>query len=91
MVVNWFVDVLTSLFSWALTLLPSWSAPGFLDSMNSALASIATATASTSVWIPWSTIAVVVPVLMAACLAALAAKGVRVVLSLFTGGGGGAA
>lgn len=91
MIVQLFITAILAVFSFLLTLLPSWSAPAFLADMSSAISSVASYTASTSVWIPWSAIGIAVPVLFAAATAALAVKGFRVILSLFTGGGGGAA
>jgi hypothetical protein len=91
MIVQWFVQGMASLFASVLGLLPSWSAPSFLTSLSSGLASIAGYTASTSAWIPWQAVAIAVPILVAAASAALLVKGVRMVLSLFTGGGGSSA
>jgi len=88
MIVQLFVQAMAALFALFLNLLPSWSAPSFLTDLASGLSSIASYTASTSVWIPWQAIAIAIPILVAAAFSALLIKGVRMILSLFTGGGG---
>ena len=90
MVVQWFIHQATSLITWALTLLPSWSAPSFLTDLNNALTTIGNDLSSTSVWFPWSAIAIALSLLMAAATAALLIKAVRITISHFTGGGGSA-
>lgn len=91
MIVQWFVQALCALFSDVLSLLPSWSAPSFLADIASGITTIGSFTASTSAWIPWGAMAIGIPVLVACSTAALAIKGVRMLLSLTTGGGGSSA
>lgn len=91
MIVQWFVEALAGMFSLVLDLLPSWSAPGFLTALPGQIADIGAYTSGMAAWLPWTAIGTAVPILLAAVAVALAVKGTRMVLSLFTGGGGSAA
>jgi hypothetical protein len=90
-IVNAIVHVLAGLLSFIGGLFPTVDTSGFVGSVSGAIGSVTGAMAPLGNWIPFSAAAQACGLVLTAIAAALAIKLLRVILSLFTGGGGGAA
>ena len=71
--------------------LPAIPVPGWLSGSSSAVATVFQAAGSMSVWFPITLATTVILAVLAIWAASFTVKAARIVLSLFTGGGGGAA
>jgi hypothetical protein len=95
MIVQWFVQAVFAVITWAVGLLPSWTAPDWMTGSGSGSiagygASIAGYASKLSNWVPLGLLATVATVVLGACAVAVAVKVTRIVLSALMGGGGGA-
>lgn len=80
-----------SLFDWLLGTLPEVQVPEWLNSASSMAGTVFGFANSMGVWFPTGLAMTVAGALIATWTIAFGIKAVRVVLSLFTGGGGSAA
>lgn len=91
MVTDALLDLLRSIVSALLGTLPLVTVPSWLASGSAAASDIAAMGSGLGVWIPAGLIMTVTGALLAAWLAGFAVKGVRIVASFLTLGGGSAA
>ncbi len=91
MVTEALLDVWFALMGGVVGLLPITAVPAWVLDSGDDLASVWGYADGLSAWIPWSFLAMVLAAIIAATLAGFGIKLTRIVLSLFTGGGGGAA
>lgn len=87
LVVNVLVGVVGGMFA----LLGNLPAPGWLTGLVGQLDGLVSAGASMGVWVPWSVMGVVAGAVAACAAISLSVRLFRMLLSLFTGGGGSAA
>lgn len=85
------VDVLATFFEWVGGLLPEIDVPSWIGTIASSLATVTGFMAPLGVWVPFSAAQSATLLVVAAVVVALGTKVIRVLVSLFTGGGGGAA
>jgi len=95
MIVEWFIAALLSLVTWFIDLLPSWSLPSWITGTGDGTIRggadwAASNVGSLSNWIPLGTLSLVAAVVLVCIPIAIGIKVTRMVLSAFTGGGGGA-
>lgn len=88
MIVQKLVDALSAVVTWFVGLWPVFDPPGWLSNISDGIHTLGGYVGSTSAWLPWQAVAVVVPVLIAATTVALAIRAARWLQSTFTGGGG---
>lgn len=74
-----------------LSVLPTISVPSWLTSADGAITTVFQAAGSMSVWFPIALASTVLLAVLAIWAVAFGIKAARIVVSLFTGGGGGAA
>lgn len=91
MIVEGIVKVVVAFFEFALGLLPTRSTPGWMDDMGASMNIVWGHAAGLGAWIPWSTVAYVIGAVVACMIFGLQVRLARIVISLFTGGGGSAA
>lgn len=91
MITKFLMDVLSTAAAALVGLLPSWTAPAWLTTVISTLASTIGYVTMLDGWVPISAIGTVVAFMLACSAIAVGVKIGRIVLSLFTGGGGSAA
>ena len=91
MVTRAVVELLGGLVAWLVTLMPSPSMPDWYAPIPGYLATLGSAVSQFSYWIPVSLISTMLVFVTASRLAPIVIRIVRVVVSLFTGGGGSAA
>lgn len=91
MILELLISMLVGLVEALAGLLGSAPAPGWLTGLSGQLSSLVGAGASLGVWVPWSVIGTVLAAIGACLGISLGVRVFRIVLSLFTGGGGGAA
>jgi len=91
-VIEGLYKVLTSLIAGFFNLFPTLpSLSGAAANIASALATISAKASQFGAWIPLGQVGNALGLVLAALTASLLIKGVRIVISLFTGGGGSAA
>ena len=90
MIVYWFLDLLSSIVSGLLGLIPDVPVPGWMSDTSGLLSSLLGYASSMSVWFPWTVAAVVVPTVLACVAVGFATKVTRIVASFLTAGGGSA-
>lgn len=91
MIVEGIVKVAVAFFKFVLGLFPTRNPPQWTESLASSLQTVWDAGAGLGAWIPWGNVAAVVQAVIACMITGLLIRLVRIVLSLFTGGGGSAA
>jgi len=88
MVTDAIVGAITGFLVWVLSLITVPEPPDFLDDAGGYIATVGGFVANTSMWIPWALIAGVIGAWVVAMGAMIAIKGVRIVASFLTLGGG---
>lgn len=91
MIVEAFISILVGIADGIFALLGNSAAPSWLTGVGGQLASLVDMSASLGSWVPWPVIAASVAAVGGAYLVSLTVKVVRMLISLFTGGGGSAA
>ena len=91
MVTESLIGVLSGVFTWLLGWIPAPDVPAFFDDASSGIQSISELLGSVSVWIPVGLVALVLAAWAATWATGVLIKLARIVLSLFTAGGGSAA
>ena len=93
MIVEWVVGVVLDLLAWVLGLIPTFTVPPEMSpaSMVSGVSFFASGLGQVEPYVNVSVLLVCAVAVLGALAVALAAKGLRMVLSLATGGGGSAA
>jgi hypothetical protein len=91
MIVEAFLGLLFGLFSFVGDLMPEMEVPAFVGSIAGLVGTITGAMAPLGMWIPFGAAGTATTAVLVAIGVAVAVKIVRIVLSLFTGGGGSAA
>jgi hypothetical protein len=91
MITKFLMDVLSTAAAGLVSLLPAWTAPAWLATVIATMSSTIGTVTMLSGWVPISAIGTVVAFMLACSAIGLAVKIGRIVLSLFTGGGGSAA
>jgi len=90
-IIEWLAQVVAAIAEFIAGLFGDLQAPGWLQSAGDTWQSIMGQAAGLDPWIPWSVLSAVVTSLLACVVIGFGIKVVRMVLSLFTGGGGSAA
>lgn len=88
MIWSWLADMASGLATWLVGVLPAPDTPGWLASLPSKLSGLSSGFAFLANWAPVDAMRVVLVAWVSAYLIAGAIYLVRLVLSLFTGGGG---
>lgn len=91
MIVEAIVNVLVALVTTIGNLMPNMDAPSFVSSITSSVATVTGAIAPLGTWVPFGAAGQATSLLLSAIGVALIIKVIRIAVSLFTGGGGGAA
>ncbi len=91
MITEGIIRLFVGLVRGVIALLPDGSAPGWLDNGSGALAQVWAVGAGMGAWIPWATVSQVFAAVMASVVIGFTIKGIRIVASFFTAGGGSAA
>lgn len=91
MIVEAIFNVVGAFLAFVVGLFPTRDPASWVSSMGPAIQTVWNAAAGMGAWIPWSNVSAVVQAVIGAMLTGLAIRLIRVVLSLFTGGGGSAA
>lgn len=91
MIANWILSVTGWLLHALVSVLPAVSVPAWLTGNDSAFATVFSAAGSMGVWFPSTLVVAVLSGLLVIWLASFVVKIARMVLSLFTAGGGSAA
>ncbi len=93
MILKWIMDALAAVFDAFLSLLSAITppVPGFFASLPGYVSAISGYMTGTAVWVPWDLTLSVIGLWAVSVIAALSIRIVRMAVSLFTGGGGGAA
>jgi hypothetical protein len=89
-IVEAFVNLLVGVADLIFSALGHAAAPGFVRNLGGQLSTIVDYSASMGAWVPWSALGVAIGAVMAAHVISLSVKVIRMLLSLFTGGGGAA-
>lgn len=91
MVTKWILDVVTDFIAWVLGLFPSVDVPVWMTTtVPDALATLNGYLVAIDAWLPFAHAATALLLVLAALTAAVALKGVRIVASFLTAGGGSA-
>lgn len=90
MVTKAIVDALGAFIGFLLDLLPSFSLPSWVDSIHDYAVSGVTFASGFAAWVPLTAIRNAFIFLLAVGTAAFLVRGARVLISLFSGGGGSA-
>jgi hypothetical protein len=85
------LSALLDVAAWVVGLFPSVDAPGWLSGLSGPLADVTDHMSGFAVWVPFTAAGNVLVFVMAMVGVALIVKLIRLIVSLFTGGGGGAA
>lgn len=91
MVIDWLLGIVESVLTTVLGWLPVVEAPAWLSTAGGWIATVGTYVEGTGVWIPWAVIAGVIAAWVVAMATMVTIKGVRIVASFLTLGGGSAA
>jgi Trk-type K+ transport system membrane component len=92
MIVKWLIDLVVELFGHVLSLLPdSLVQPADVQASIDTINSVLQSGSGLGAWIPYGQVFAAVSMLLGAIAIAIGIKVVRILLSLFTGGGGSAA
>jgi hypothetical protein len=90
-ITEWLIARWADLMVWLAGLVDVPDPPGFVGDLAGYAQQVAAFTADTGVWIPWVLLGVVLAAYAVVVVAGAAIKLVRIVISLFTAGGGSAA
>lgn len=91
MIVEGVVKVIVAFFEFVVGLLPTRAVPGWVDSIGPSLQIVWNHANQLGAWIPWDAVGYVTAAVLSCMVIGLQIRLVRIVLSLFTGGGGSAA
>ena len=91
MIVEWLVGIWSAFVEWLVSTLPTPAPPAFFGDVPAGIEAVAGYLSGTGVWFPFTLASVVLTAYAVCLLAAVAVKGVRIVASFFTAGGGSAA
>ncbi|MEV5004018.1 hypothetical protein [Nocardioides sp. LML1-1-1.1] len=91
MIFDAIVTIIAGIARGIASLFGSLPAPTWIGDFGSAWGSFVGLGASLDPWVPWNLLVTVVTAILACVAVSLGVKMVRIVLSLFTGGGGSAA
>lgn len=91
MIIEWLAGILGTIAEWIAALFGDIEAPGWLVNAGDTWQSVMTQANGLDPWIPWTILATVVTAVIACAVTGFGIKAGRMVLSLFTGGGGSAA
>lgn len=83
-ILSWLAGLFSALLSW----LPAPSVPSWVSGITTAVSTVVTYMASMSAWFPVGLLRTILLAWAAAYLVAVAVRLARLVVSLFTGGGG---
>jgi hypothetical protein len=90
-IIEWIWAQVAAFFGYLLSLFPTFSMPSWIDDAHDSIVSGVETAAGLGNWVPLVALTNSFLFLMGVGLAVFAVRGFRIVLSLFTGGGGGAA
>lgn len=88
MIIGWILSLLGSTVSWLLGLIPAFPVPAWLTTAGSYLGTVVNAMGQISAWLPWTLLVTGVGVVIAAVVAGIVIRGVRIAASFLTLGGG---
>lgn len=91
MIVKWFLDGLVTIATAIIGLVPSFARPSWLDGGLATWSSVVGDMEQLNNWVPLGAIGLAATWIFAAWVGQTVLRGARIALSLFTGGGGGAA
>lgn len=90
MVIESLLELIGTVVVWLLEAMPHLGVPGFIASAASALSFVLGLLDGTSGWIPWTVLFAALALMIATLGIVVIVRGIRMTLSLLTGGGGGA-
>jgi hypothetical protein len=90
-ITQWVIDLVAAVWSLLVSAMGTAAAPGWLTGLTGQLDSLVAAGSSMGVWVPWSVFGPALASVVVCAGIAFAVRMVRMLLSLFTGGGGSAA
>jgi hypothetical protein len=88
MVVNALLSMFADALSWLLSLMPHLSVPTWLTTAGTTLTGLLNGLSGTSGWLPWIPLEASIGLALAAVGISVAIRGVRIVASFLTLGGG---
>lgn len=91
MIIEALVTLLRGVVEFLFGLLGDLPAPGWLTDLSGQMSGLVATGASMGVWVPWSVLGAGMAAVGTCLVVSLTVRVVRIVISLFTGGGGSAA
>lgn len=91
MIVEWLFTLAANLLEWLTSGLPTYTEPEWISGLAGAMSQVFSVAGSMGVWFPAPLVLAVLTALLTFWLVSFGIKLVRMILSLFTGGGGSAA
>lgn len=91
MIVQWLWEALAAFLGWLVHLFPTFTVPVWAETMGGYISDGVSFANGWHMWIPLAAVRNCVVFLLAVSTAILAVRGFRILVSLFTGGGGSAA
>lgn len=90
MVTEWILKALAAVWEWFISHLPAIPVPDWFASASGSIAFVVDKMHGFDGWLPWTVLGIVITTILAALAISLAIKIARIVLSVFTAGGGSA-
>lgn len=91
MILEGLISIAVGLFDFIVSAFGNAPAPGWLTGLAGQLDTLVVAAASMGGWVPWSSFGTALAAVIGAATLSLVVRVVRILVSLFTGGGGSAA
>lgn len=91
MIVEALIDLAAGLFGFLVDLIGTAQPPAFLTGLAGQLDSLVAAGASMGTWVPWSVLGTAIAAVVACFAVSFVIRVARMLISVFTGGGGSAA
>jgi hypothetical protein len=88
MIVNAILNLVGSLINGLFDIMPHLAVPSWISGISSNLATVTGALSGTSNWLPWDVLALGVALTLSGVGVGVAIKGIRIVASFLTAGGG---
>lgn len=91
MIIEWLMGLAANLFDWMFSGLPPYTPPDWITGLAGAVGQVFSVAGSMGVWFPAPLVLTILLALLTVWLISFGIKVIRLVVSLFTGGGGSAA
>jgi hypothetical protein len=90
-IIEWLMSLAANLFDWMFSGLPAYTPPTWITGLSGAVAQVFAVAGSMGVWFPAPLVLSILLALLTFWVVSFGIKVIRLVVSLFTGGGGSAA